>query len=172
MKKTLLVLNHLKKAEFIEDYAIGGGIAAIFYIEPILTYDLDIFIILPQAKDKKIIDLTPLFEELNKKGYEWKGEHIIIEGTPVQFIPADELETEAIHNAQDIDYEGIKTKLFSAEHLIAILIRAGRTKDIEKVEKILEQSTIDHNKLETILVKHKLLSKFKQRFGNQTNEKK
>ena len=26
-------------------YAIGGGIAATYYIEPVLTYDLDIFFI-------------------------------------------------------------------------------------------------------------------------------
>jgi hypothetical protein len=43
LKKTLKVLNDLKKKGIIKDYAIAGGIATIFYVEPILTYDLDIF---------------------------------------------------------------------------------------------------------------------------------
>ena len=164
MKKTLAVINELKKQGIIEDYAIGGGIAAIYYIEPILTYDLDIFVILPQAKGKRVIDLSVLFNDLRRKGYSWKKEHLIIEGVPVQFIPADELETEAIGNAPNVDYEGTKTKVFSAEYLIAVLVRAGRSKDIEKVEKILEQSTVKYRKLKSILSKHKLLSKYEQHF--------
>ncbi len=164
MKKTLAVINVLKKQGIIEDYSIGGGIAAIYYIEPILTYDLDIFVILPQAEGKRVIDLSVLFNSLCQKGYSWKKEHLIIEGVPVQFIPADELETEAIGNAPVVDYEGTNTKVFSAEYLIAVLVRAGRTKDIEKVEKILEQATVKYKKLKSILLKYKLLSKYKQHF--------
>ena len=40
MKKTPKVINELKERGLIDDYAIGGGIAALFYIEPFLTYDL------------------------------------------------------------------------------------------------------------------------------------
>jgi len=164
VKKTLAVINELKKQGIIEDYAIGGGIAAIYYIEPILTYDLDIFVILPQAKGKRVIDLSALFDSFRQKGYLWEKEHLIIEGVPVQFIPADELETEAISNAPNVDYEGTKTKVFSAEYLIAVLVRAGRTKDIEKVEKILEQSTVKYKKLKSILSEYKLLSKYEKHF--------
>jgi hypothetical protein len=167
MRRALRVLNQLKRAEFIEDYAIGGGIAAIFYIEPILTYDLDIFIILPQVKGKNIIDLTPLFKELGKRGYKWKGEHIVVEGIPVQFIPADALETDAIRHARIIKYEGVNTKIFTAEYLIAVLTEAGRAKDMEKVEKILAQSRVDHKKLTVLLAKYQLLKKYRQKFGNQ-----
>jgi len=124
VKKTLNIINELKKQGIIEDYAIGGGIAAINYIEPILTYDLNIFVILPKTSDEHIIDRSKLFDELKKKEYLWQKEHIIIEGVPVQFIPADALEIEAIHNSIEIDYEGIPARVFSAEYLIAILVRA------------------------------------------------
>jgi hypothetical protein len=93
VEKTLTVINGLKEKGIIEDYAIGGGIAAIYHIEPFLTYDLDIFVILPETSNKKIIDLRMLFSELSTKGYTWNKEHIIVEGVPVQFIPADALET-------------------------------------------------------------------------------
>ncbi|MBN2619878.1 hypothetical protein JXB22_02215 [candidate division WOR-3 bacterium] len=170
MKKTLAVINDLKKQGIIEDYAIGGGIAAINYIEPILTYDLDVFVILSKTSDKHIVDLSKLFDELRKKEYQWQKEHIIIEGVPVQFIPADALEIEAIHNSIEIDYEGIPARIFSAEYLIAILVRAGRAKDIDKVRKLLEQAAIDHKKLKAILVQYDLVNKYQEEF--QSYEKK
>lgn len=162
MRQTLKVINELKDKGLINDYAIGGGIAALFYIEPFLTYDLDVFIIsVERADEKNLILLSPIFDYLKSKGYFWKGEHIIMEGVPVQFIPADELEKEAVENAKVMEYEGIKAKVITPEYLIVILLRAGRKKDIEKIEKLLEQTDIDRTKLEEILNKFGLKERFK-----------
>jgi hypothetical protein len=46
------------RSGFIKAYAIGGGIAATYYIEPVLTYDLDIFFI--PAKEWKARPSTGL----------------------------------------------------------------------------------------------------------------
>jgi hypothetical protein len=148
----------------IKDYAIGGGIAVMFYIEPFLTYDIDIFILI-EHKQKNLVILTPLYDYLKKSGYKWKGEHMIVEGIPVQFIPADELEEYAIKNAKKITYEGMDTKIVRPEYLIAILLRAGRKKDINKIEQILEETKLDASKLKKILGKYSLLSKFMQLWG-------
>jgi len=51
MERTLKVLNELERSGIIETYAIGGGIAAIFYIEPVLTYHLDVFVRLQRPWD-------------------------------------------------------------------------------------------------------------------------
>ncbi|MGQ9616664.1 MAG: hypothetical protein ACUVWJ_09750 [Spirochaetota bacterium] len=162
MKETLKVINELKEKNYIADYAIGGGIAALFYIEPFLTYDLDVFVVLSKKRNKKdLILLSPVFNYLGEKGYSWKGEHIVIEGIPVQFIPADELEEDAVKSSREVDYEGIKTKVVTPEYLIAILLRAGRKKDIEKIEKLLNQAEIDKKKLNYILHKYNLSEKFK-----------
>ena len=60
MRKTLEVINELKEEGLIKDYVVGGGIAALFYIEPFLTYDLDISTILPEEfQRKEIIPLAP-----------------------------------------------------------------------------------------------------------------
>jgi hypothetical protein len=53
MKKTLAILNELKKAGLITDYAIGGGMGAVFYVEPFLTYDLDVFILVRDSADAR-----------------------------------------------------------------------------------------------------------------------
>jgi len=66
LEKALKVTNELKKSGLIKAYAIGGGIAATYYIEPILTYDLDIFFI-PRAEGLDV--LSPVYEELKKRGY-------------------------------------------------------------------------------------------------------
>lgn len=157
-----MVINELKEKGLIDDYAIGGGMATLFYIEPFLTYGLDLFILIQEErKQGNLILLSFLFEYLEKRGYLWKGEHIIIEGIPVQFIPADELEEEAVRNARQIEYEGIKTKVVLSEYLMAILLRVERKKDIEKIERLLEQAQIDKEKLESILQRYHLMEKFK-----------
>lgn len=162
MKKALEVINELKKKGLIDAYAIGGGIATLFYIEPFLTYDLDVFIILSEKKEEEnLISLSPVFDYLKKKGYSFKGEHVVIEGIPVQFIPADELEKVAIRSARKIEYEKIKTRVFEAEYLIAILLRAGRKKDMNKIEKLVEETKIEGKKLEEILKRYGLMEKFK-----------
>ena len=162
MEKTIKIINELQKEGLIKNYAIGGGIATIFYTEPFLTYDLDVFIIPSEkGKEKNLFLLAPIFDYLEDKGYQWKGEHIIIEGMPVQFIPVDKLEEEGVTNAEEIKYEGVKTKVMKPEYLISVLLRAGRKKDIEKIEKLLEQTKIDMKKLEDILNKHGLSEKFK-----------
>ena len=162
MEKTLRIINELKQNGLIKDYAIGGGIATIFYVEPFFTYDLDVFII-PSEKEKKknIISLSPIFDYLEDKAYHWKGEHIVIEGMPVQFIPADKLEEDAVMNAKQIEYEGVKTKVITPEYLIPILSRVGRKKDREKIEKLMEQAEIDMEKLKSILHRYSLSEKIK-----------
>jgi hypothetical protein len=39
------VSNGLVAAKLIEDWALGGALAAIYYVEPFTTYDADIFFI-------------------------------------------------------------------------------------------------------------------------------
>lgn len=46
MKSALQVLNELKETELIQDYAIGGSVAALKWTEPFLTQDLGIFVVL------------------------------------------------------------------------------------------------------------------------------
>jgi hypothetical protein len=41
----LRAANDLVTAHLIEDYALGGALAAIYYVEPFTTYDADIFFV-------------------------------------------------------------------------------------------------------------------------------
>ena len=162
MKETLRVLNELKQKGLIKDYAIGGGIAALRWIEPFFTQDLDIFVLLKEeANEKGLIILTPIYEYLKSKGYVWKGQWIMIEGVPVDLFPADPLEKEAVEQAQEAEYEGVRTKVIIPEYLIALFLRTGRDKDLRKIEMLLEQCEIDRERLYRILNEYNLYGKFR-----------
>ena len=162
MKNALNVLNELKEKGLIKDYAIGGAIAALRWTEPFFTQDLDIFIVLEKEADEKgVIILSPIYEYLKSKGYVWKGHWIMIEGVPVDIFPADPLEKEAIEEAEEAEYEGVRTKVIIPEHLIALFLRAGRDKDLRKVQMLLEQCEIDRERLQSILTQYGLDEKFR-----------
>ena len=161
MEKTITVLNTLKKRGLIEEYAIGGGIATIFYTEPLLTYDLDVFVMVKQKAASKLIPFAPIYRYLEDKGYAWRGEHIVIENMPVQLLPADgELEQGAVTHAQKITYKGVSAKVIRAEWLMALLVKAGRPKDREKVNRLLEQTPVNRKLLTRLLARFRLDEKF------------
>ncbi len=162
MKKTLEVINELKKEKLIKDYAIGGAIGAMKWVEPFFTRDLDIFVIPTQEVSKKeIISFLPIYDYLKNKGYnEWMGQWIIIEGVLVEFLPAEGLAKEAVENGVEIEFEGVKTKVIDPQYLIALLLKASRDKDIRKIQMLLSQTDVDMNRLRKILTKYNLTKKF------------
>jgi len=87
MEKTFTVLNDLVDGGIIGSIRSSGAMGAMFYAEPVSTFDLDIFRC-SSALDFRINTLTPLYEHLSRLGYIADGECIIIEGVPVQFLPA------------------------------------------------------------------------------------
>ncbi len=162
MKKTIEVINGLKEKGLIEDYAIGGAIGVLKWVEPFFTRDLDIFIIVPRDTKSNIVDLSVIYDYLKTRGYDqWTGQWIVIEGVPTEFIPAGELAKESVANAKVIEFEGVKTKVIIPEYLIALLLKAGREKDIIKVKMLLEQAKVDRKKLSEILVRYDLDNNFK-----------
>jgi hypothetical protein len=164
MKKTLQIINNLEKEGIIEGYAIGGATALLFYTEPALTFDVDIFVFLPgDTGSKAILDLGSLYKSLETKGYQAEKEHVMIEGIPVQFIPVyNDLVEEAVKNASTKDYEELKVKVLSMEHLFAVMIDTNRPKDRERIVKLLGEVSFDHKLLESILKRHSLHDKWKK----------
>ena len=162
MEKTLKVLDDLQKKGLIKRYVIGGGIAVLFYAEPILTYDLDVFCLLPTEMGG-VITLSSTYEYLQKKGYSVQEEHIVIEGIPVQFIPAyNELVEEAVEEAIDVKYKRVKTRIVRAEHLLAIMLQTYRPKDRARILVLLDEAEVNILYLENILERHGLQEKWNE----------
>ena len=152
MEATLAVLNDLEKEGFYSRYAIGGAVAVLFYAEPVLTYDLDVFVLLPASDASSLVDLTALYQRLKNRGYDPEKEGILIEGIPVQFIPAyNPLVEEAVNQARETLYRRVMTRVLRLEHLIAIMLQTGRPKDRERLAAIIEQISPDKRELQSIL---------------------
>ncbi|MBN2373127.1 hypothetical protein JXL19_05015 [bacterium] len=170
MEKALAVINQLEKDGLIGRYAIGGAVAATRYIEPIQTYDLDIFILLP-ISSSGLISISPIFAYLEQLGYKPQGECIVVEGWPVQFLPVyNSLVEEALDRALDVKYGETPTRVLSAEYLAAIMLDTGRPKDHARLLHFFEFRVLDIETLEDIVVRHGLRGNwetFRRRFLNR-----
>lgn len=164
MKRTLEVLNRLVDSGTINDYAIGGAMGAMFYIEAVTTVDLDVFVIFPDESD--IVVLGPVYAKLKEWGYlpdEHERECVRIEGTPVQFLPAyNDLLQESLSNSRAFEYEGVSTKVLSAEYLAAICVQTGRIKDKLRVQMFLHMTGFDLLVFKDILNRFGLKERFDQ----------
>src|ERR1043165_8561728 len=137
----LRAANDLVAAKLIDDWALGGALAAIYYVEPFTTYDADIFFI---PRDKGLSAGIPaIYAHLQSQGWQVEREHLLIRGFPVQFLAANGLTEEAVREAERIDYEGVPAKVFRAEHIVAIAASVGRAKDKARIEQLFEQADPD-----------------------------
>lgn len=150
----LRAANDLVAAGLIEDWALGGALAAIYYVEPFTTYDADIFFI---PKDKGLTAGIPaIYAYLQAQGWQVESDHLLVRDFPVQFLAAHGLTEEAVREAECIEYEGVPAKVFRAEHIVAIAASVGRHKDLARIEQLFQQADLDKSRLENILQRHNL----------------
>ena len=157
MRKVFQVLNDMVRDGQVSNYAIGGAIAAVFYVEPFATQDIDVFVMM-KAEPTGLIATIPGWDYLRKRGYaEIRGEAIVVEDWPVQFIPvSDALEEEAYLNAEILEFEGEPVRVVLAEHLIAIMLKTGRLKDLVRAQMFFAQDAVDRDTLLHIIKRHGL----------------
>ena len=150
----LRAANELVSAGLIKDYALGGALAAIYYTEPITTYDADIIFV---ASDKTLSAGIPaIYSHLQSKGWRVEREHLLIGNFPVQFLAASGLTEEAVREARPVQYEGVPAQVFRPEYIIAIAAKVGRHKDFARIEQMLDQAKIDKALLDDILRRYSL----------------
>lgn len=163
MKATLETINQMEATGVIGRYAIGGAVGATFYLEPAATLDIDVFISLPNTAGSSLLSLAPIYDYLTARGCRVEREYIIVGTWPVQFLPpGDALDEEALAQAIETDVDEIKTRVMTAEHLVAIALRTGRRKDRIRVELFIESGVLDAARLDEILTRHGLLAKWKK----------
>jgi hypothetical protein len=165
LRKTIEVVTRLEDQGAIRRYTIAGAVAALNYIQPTLTEDLDILISVSDFGTHKsgLLLLTPLENALAAMGYgERTDVGVMIEGWPVQFLPAaSPLDEEALEQAIEIDVAPpgeppLRARCLRAEHVVAIAVRLGRLKDLARIEAFLEQHAVDLDTLRGVLERHGL----------------
>jgi hypothetical protein len=165
MKAIFEVINQMQADGVISKYAIGGAVAATFYLEPLATLALDIFVSLKKPPGNSLVTLTPIYDYFSSRGYQAEKEYLIIDGWPVQFLPpGDALDEEALQQAVETQVEGIRTWVITAEHLVAMGLKTARAKDFARILQFVESGVLDSSQLDSILKRHGLLEKWEQ-FG-------
>jgi hypothetical protein len=82
----------------------------------------------------------------------------VIAGIPVQIIPADDLASEAVANAVELDYEGDPVRVITPEYLIAMYLQpSARThKRLARVGGLLDEGNVDRHLLDELLKRYNL----------------
>jgi hypothetical protein len=160
-------VNKMLSDSVIENYAIGGAVGATFYLEPVATLDVDVFVTFKAEPGNSLVSPKPIFDYLKAQGSRMEGEYIIIGGWPVQFLPpTGPLVEEALREAAVFEVEGFPTRVFTAEHLAAIALQTGRAKDKARLLQFIESDALNVKQFQEIIATHCLNAAWK-RFEQQ-----
>lgn len=140
-------LNRLKRKGALRDYALMGGVAALNYMQPMFTEDVDINVLVDT--DEEFFDIV--FPAVTAVADRVEGMHHVISGTPVQLFPSTTkpLYRDAVEEAVVAKVGRLKTKVVSLEHLLMMFLEAFRPKDKIRITALLE--TADQHKLQELL---------------------
>ena len=170
MRKTIEVVSKLAQQGVIKRYAIAGAVAALNYIEPALTEELDVLISFAdfEKRESGLILLKPIEKALAEIGFSKRTNvGYLIEEWPVQFIPvASALDEEALDQANEIDIgltgdPPLTARCLRAEHIVATAVKLGRLKDWARIEAFLNQKAVDLTALRDVLERHALMDAWK-----------
>jgi hypothetical protein len=172
VQEVIKSINQMQADGVIDRYAIGGAVGATFYLEPVATLDVDIFVTLRPGPGNVLASPQPIFDYLKARGGIVEGEYIMLAGWPVQFLPPiGPLVEEALAQAVEMDVEGTPARVCTAEHLAAIALQTGRAKDKARLLQFIEAGVLDAVRFQAILARHGLIDawkRFEQQFLRDT----
>ncbi len=154
------ILNRMQDEGLVAQYAVGGATAVLFYAEPTRTYDLDVFVTLEAFGNDELAPLSRVYEWAGKQGFGLHAEHLLIEGVPVQLLPAyNALVEGALLTARVHDYGGVPVRVVDPEHLVALALQAGGARRRERAWQLLEAGAVDRERLRRLLTTHAIAAK-------------
>lgn len=169
MKEVATLLNAMRDAGVISNYALFGATAQMRYTEPVATLDVDVLV--DVSNPDRLDILAPLYDFASRRGYEPKGETVVVGAWPVQFIPIfSALTSEAVAEAETADFDGIPLRVVKAAHLAVIALSVARGKDFARVLSLLESGAVTREEISQLAAKHGLDSawqQFERRFLNE-----
>jgi hypothetical protein len=163
ISQVIAMIDGMEADGVISRYAIGGAVGATFYLEPVSTLDVDIFVVFRQEERSGLLSLQPIYDYLTARGGVIEGEYIVIAGWPVQFLPpASALVEEALREAVTVQVDEMPARVFTAEHLAAIALQTGRSKDKARLLQFIEAEALDTERFRAILDRHGLIERWRE----------
>jgi hypothetical protein len=135
----LRTLNAMKAEGVIQEYAIAGAMALVFWTEPVPTFDLDVLVILPETPGA-LVSLSGIYRWAEARGFPAQEEHIVVEGL------------------RDTDYQGVVVRVVPPEYLIALYLQpqARTARRRERAAMLLELPSLNRPLMDEILRRHGL----------------
>ncbi len=161
MKELAQLLNEMRGAGRISDYALFGAAAQMRYTEPVATLDADVLVSVPGPG--RLDQLGPIYQFCSTKGYHPEGEAIRVGVWPVQFVPVySPLTREALEQAETADFEGVPFRVVRAAHLAVIALSVGRAKDFTRILALLESGSVTRQEVASLAARHGLADAWKR----------
>lgn len=168
MKEVAELLNAMREAGVITEYALFGAIAQMRYTEPVATLDAEILVSVPSHE--KLDLLKAIYGFCASRGYRPEGEAVRVGAWPVQFVPVfSPLTNEALEQAETADFEGVPFRVVRADYLAVIALGAGRAKDYARILALLESGSVGREHVARLATRHRLANAwtpFEVRFLN------
>lgn len=161
MRELAQLLNDMREAGIISNYALFGAVAQMRYTEPVATLDADVLVAVPSPQRLDV--LSDLYSFCTRRGYRPEGEAIRVGTWPVQFVPAfSPLTIEAMEQADAANFEGVPLRVVRAEHLAVIALSTGRAKDFTRILALLEAGSVTTGQLAALAERHGLADGWKR----------
>lgn len=158
-------LERLKSEAVVEDYAIIGAVAASIWDEATSTQDLDVAVLMARGAQSPLDPLRPVLTWLQREGYAFDGEHVVVAGVPVQVLPSwHPLIDEAIRSAVEVPYDTtdggtpVSLRLVSPTYLVASWRLPGADSPIraERAARLQSAGAVDEALLTTLVARYGL----------------
>jgi hypothetical protein len=173
IREVIIAVSQMEADGIIERYAVGGAVGATFYLEPMATLDVDVFVTFRSEPGQLLANPKPVFDYLALRGFAMKGEYVMIASWPVQFLPpTGPLVEEALVEAIERDIDGVPARVFGAEYLAAIALQTGRAKDKARLLQFIEEGALDTVRFQSIVRRHDLSdawARFERQFLSETS---
>ena len=161
MRELAELLNQLRDAGVIVNYALFGALAQMRYTEPVATVDADVLVGVPEPE--RLDALGEIYKFCAARGYRASGEGIQVGAWPVQFIPVfSALTREAMEKAATAEFEGLAMRVVRPEYLATIALSTGRAKDDQRILALLESGKVKRDAIAALAARHNLSAAWKR----------
>ncbi len=153
----------MKTDGVISEYAIGGAVAFVVWDEPVATQDLDVVVLV--AREAHALDpLRPVFDWLAQHSIALDGEHAMIGGVPVQFLPAwHALLVEGVREAATVPYDqsdanSVTLRVLRPAYLVAswqIDRSADTFRRRERAARLIETGTVTRDEVDALIERYR-----------------
>jgi hypothetical protein len=138
-KKIITLFELMVEKGIILSYALGGGVAVKYYVNPPATIDIDFFVI---VRGEGLDFMSPIYKFLLAHGAKFNKQNLIIYEKRLDILPAFGLTKEAVLYADIVKINGVNVRIIKPDYLAAMLYFVGRKKDDERITMMINKGLL------------------------------